>query len=65
MTSRLPTHIQTIIACQSVATLDAISQLVMPPPSVASIAPPVDADSLLKGVEELTSQVAALTAHSR
>lgn len=69
--SRLPAYIQTIIACQSEATLDAISQLadkiheVTPPPTVASVAPPVEADSLLKRVEELTRQVAALTVHSR
>ena len=69
--SRLPAYIQTIIAYQSEATLDAISQLadkiheVTQPPSVASIAPPVDADNLLKRVEELTRHVAALTTHSR
>ena len=69
--SRLPTYIQTIIACQVEANLDAISQLahiihdVTPPPSLANVALAVDADSLLKRVEEFTGPVAALTAHSR
>ena len=65
--SRLPPHIQTILAGQSEGNLDAASQLadriaeVAPLPTTASIAQAPDSAELLQEIEDLSSQVAALS----
>jgi hypothetical protein len=65
--SRLPPHIQTILAGQAEGNLDAASQLadqiaeVAPLPTTAAIAQAPDTVGLLQKVEDLSRQVAALT----
>jgi hypothetical protein len=65
--SRLPPHIQTILAGQAEGNLDAASQLadriaeVAPVPITASIAQTPDSASLLQKIEDLSRQVAALS----
>ena len=66
-TSRLPPHIQTILASQSEGNLDVASQLadriaeVAPLPTTASIARTTDSPELLQRIEDLSRQVAALS----
>lgn len=65
--SRLPPHIQTILAGQAEGNLDAASQLadriaeVAPLPITASVAQTPDSASLLQKIEDLSRQVAALS----
>ena len=65
--SRLPPHIQTILAGQVEGNLDAASQLadriaeVAPRPTTAYIAQAPDSASLLQKIEDLSRKVAALT----
>jgi hypothetical protein len=65
--SRLPPHIQTILAGQAEGNLDAASQLadriaeVAPVPTTAAIAQNPDSATLLEMIEDLFRQVAALT----
>ena len=65
--SRLPPHIQTILAGQAEDNLDAASQLadriaeVAPLPITASVAQTPDSASLLQKIEDLSRQVAALS----
>ena len=65
--SRLPPHIQTILAGQAEGNLEAASQLadriaeVAPLPIRASIAQTPDSTSLLHKIEDLSRQVAALS----
>jgi len=65
--SRLPPHIQTILAGQAEGNLDAASQLadriaeVAPLPITASIAQTPESASLLQKIEDLSRQVAALS----
>lgn len=66
-TSRLPPHIQTVLAGQAEGNLDAASQLadriaeVAPLPTTAAIAQAPDTTGLLQKIEDLSRQVAALT----
>ena len=61
--SRLPPHIQTILAGQAEGNLDAASQLAdqIALPITASIAQTPDSASLLQKTEDLSCQVAALS----
>jgi len=65
--SRLPLHIQAILAGQSEGNLEAASQLadmiaeVAPRPTTASIARAPDSRELLQKIEDLSRQVAALS----
>jgi hypothetical protein len=65
--SRLPPHIQTILAGQAEGNLDAASQLadriaeVAPVPTTAAISQNNDSATLLQMIEDLSRQVAALT----
>jgi len=65
--SRLPPHIQTILAGQAEGNLDAASQLadriaeVVPLPNTASIAQEPDNASLLQKIKDLSREVAALS----
>jgi hypothetical protein len=65
--SRLPTHIQTILTGQAEGNLDAASQLayriaeVAPLPTTASVAQASDSANLLQRIDDLSRQVAALT----
>jgi hypothetical protein len=65
--SRLPTHIQTILAGQAEGKLDAASQLadriaeVAPLPTIASVAQAPNFVNLLQRIDDLSRQVAALT----
>ena len=65
--SRLPTHIQTILAGQAEGNVDAASQLadriseVAPLPTTASVAQAHDSANLLQRIDDLSRQVAALT----
>jgi len=65
--SRLPPHIQSILAGQYEGNLDAVSQLayrieeVAPLPTTASIARAPDSPKLLQRIEDLSRQVAALS----
>jgi len=65
--SRLPPHIQTILAGQAEGNLDAASQLadriaeVAPLPTTASITRATDSPELLQRIEDLSRQVAALS----
>jgi hypothetical protein len=65
--SRLPPHIQTILAGQAEGNLDAASQLadriaeVAPLPTTATIVQAPDQMNLLQMIEDLSRQVAALT----
>jgi len=61
--SRLPPHIQTILAGQAEGNLDAASQLAdqIALPITASIAQTPDSASLLQKIEDLSCQVAALS----
>ena len=70
--SRLPTHIQTILAGQAEGNLDAASQLadriaeVAPLPTTASVAQAPDSANLLQRFDDLSCQLAALTSgHTR
>jgi hypothetical protein len=69
--SRLPPHIQTILAGQAEGNLDAASQLadriaeVAPLPTTASVAQTSDSTSLLQKIEDLSRQVAALSSDRR
>jgi hypothetical protein len=66
--SRLPPNIQAFLAGQPEGSLnsaaccaDCISE-VTPQPALASAGPPPDSTALLQGIEDLSCQVAALTA---
>ena len=65
--SRLPPHIQTILAGLAEGNLDTVSQLadriaeVAPLPTTASIAKEPDNASLLQKIEDLSHQLAALS----
>jgi hypothetical protein len=65
--SKLPSHIQTILAGQAEGNLDAAAQLadriaeVAPLPTTAAIAQGPDIASLLEKIEELSRRVAALS----
>jgi hypothetical protein len=65
--SRLPIHIQTILAGQAEGNLDAASQLaeriaeVAPLPTTASVAQAPDSANLLQRIDDLSCQMAALT----
>jgi hypothetical protein len=65
--SRLPTHIQTILSGQTEGNLDAASQLadriaeVAPLPTTASVAQAPDSANLLQRIDELPRQVTVLT----
>jgi hypothetical protein len=65
--SRLPSHIQTILAGQAEGKLDSASQLadriaeVAPLPTTAPIAQAPDSAELLQKIEDLARQVAALS----
>jgi hypothetical protein len=65
--SRLPPHIQAILAGQSEGDLDSVSQLadriceVAPRPTAACVSPAVENASLVKRIEVLPRQVASLT----
>ena len=70
--SRLPPHIQTILAGQAEGNLEAASQLadriaeVAPLPTTATIAQAPDTASLLQKIEDLSRQVAAISSgHAR
>jgi hypothetical protein len=65
--SRLPTHIQTILAGQAEGNLDAASQLadriaeVAPIPTTASVAQAPESANLLQRIDDSSRQVTALT----
>jgi hypothetical protein len=66
--NRLPPHIQAILAGQSEVGLDAASHLadriceVTPQPTIASVDPAPDHTELLQRIEDLSRQVASLSA---
>jgi hypothetical protein len=65
--SRLPSHIQAILAGQAEGNLDSASQLadriseVAPQPTAAYVSPACDNANLIQRIDELSRQVASLT----
>jgi hypothetical protein len=62
--SRLPPNIQAILAGQHEGNLDATARIskVAPQPELASVGPSPDSTVLLRGIEDLSRQIAALSA---
>jgi hypothetical protein len=66
--SRLPPNVQAIIAGQPEGCLDSAARCadriseVAPQPALDSVCPPCDNAALLQGIEDLSRQVAALSA---